>query len=61
MDTLYENIEFFSAALTPAQADSMRADPCAYAVEPNWIVRPRGRTGLRKSQEYQEYSFTIML
>ena len=32
----------------------MRADPCAYAVEPNWIVRPRGR-GLRKSQEYQEY------
>ena len=53
MNTLYENIEFFSAALTPAQADSMRADPCAYAVEPNWIVRPRGR-GLRKSQEYQE-------
>ena len=46
--------EFFLAELTPAQADSMRADPCAYAVEPNWIVRPRGR-GLRKSQEYQEY------
>jgi len=46
--------EFFLAALTPAQADSMRADPCAYAVEPNWIVRPRGR-GLRKAQDPQEY------
>ena len=32
----------------------MRADPCAYAVEPNWIVRPRGH-GLRKAQDPQEY------
>ena len=44
LDTLYENIEFFSASMTPAQALSMKNDPCAFAVEPNWVVRPRGRT-----------------
>ena len=53
LDTLYENIEFFSASMTPAQALSMKNDPCAFAVEPNWVVRPRGRTR-RIGNELQE-------
>jgi len=47
--TLYENAEYFSANLSPAQAASMAADGCAYAVEPNYIVRARGtRTTTRR-------------
>lgn len=40
----YELAELFSATLTASQFVSMKADPCAYAVEPNYIVRARGVT-----------------
>ena len=47
--TLYENAEYFTANMSPAVAASMAADPCAFAVEPNYIVRARGtRTSTRR-------------
>lgn len=55
--TLYENSEFFSATMSSAVAASMAEDPCAYAVEPNYIIRARGNSvnkkqlrALRKNQ-----------
>ena len=45
---LYENAEYFSANMSPAVAASMAADPCAYAVEPNYIVRARGARTTRR-------------
>ena len=34
--------------MSPAVAASMAADPCAYAVEPNYIVRARGTRTTRR-------------
>jgi len=39
----YENAEFFSVSLTEAQKDAMFEDDCVFTVEPNYIVRARGR------------------
>lgn len=43
----YENAEFFSATMTEAQKDAMFEDPCVFTVEPNYIVRARGRSTVR--------------
>lgn len=43
----YENAEFFSASMTSAQKDAMFEDDCVFTVEPNYIVRARGRTTKR--------------
>jgi len=43
----YENAQFFSASMTSAQKDAMFADDCVFTVEPNYIVRARGRTTKR--------------
>lgn len=40
----YENAEFFAARMTEAQKNNMMADDCVFTVEPNYVVRARGRT-----------------
>lgn len=56
---LYPLSEYFTATLTQAQAASMSADPCAYAVEPNYVIRARGNPStnfLRLGAHSQEQS-----
>lgn len=47
----YENAEYFAASMTDAQKDSMMGDACVFAVEPNYVVRARGRTTKRRTQD----------
>jgi len=44
----YENSEFFAAEMTEAQKDAMFEDDCVFTVEPNYIVRARGRTTAKR-------------
>lgn len=43
----YPNSKYFSASLTQAQATAMADDACAYAVEPNYVIKARGTTTKR--------------
>lgn len=45
----YEHAAFFHASMTEAQADAMAGDACVFAVEPNYVVRARGRARGRTS------------
>lgn len=47
----YENAEFFAASMTEAQKDAMFADGCTFTVEPNYVVKARGRTTKRRLRD----------